>query len=151
MPYEVVIPDAQAAIVDLLLADTVLGGLLATKPTPKGGGPAIYDDGDAPDGQLFPFLTIGAWTQVPNHNFAPDGDGYGWNCTVQIKAIAQRQADLYPVLNAVAGVLQHGLKLSISGYPSSWCDELNVQPMLKVILAGKTTYELPAILRVFVA
>jgi hypothetical protein len=151
MPYEVVTPAIQTVLFELFEADTALAGLLASKPTPRGGGPAIYVDGDVYQGQTFPYLTIGAWTQVPFHNLSPDGTGYGWNCTVQIKATGQRSPDLYDVMSAVFGIVPHGQACQIDGYDSGWFDECNLQPILKSTLAGVVTYELPAILRVYVS
>lgn len=150
MPYEVVIPVIQTALVDLLEADTTLAGLLATRPTSRGGGPAIYDDGEAPQGATMPYLTIGAWTQVGFHNLAPGVNGYGWNCTVQIKAVGQRLSTLYTVMSAAVAVFPQGQAIDVTGYASAWTDEMNVQPMLKEILGGVATFQLPAILRVYV-
>jgi hypothetical protein len=151
MPYAIVTRGAQEAIEDILTADTALTALLASKPSARGGGPAIYDDGDVFQGQTFPYLTIGAWTQVPSHTLSPDGDGYGWNCTCQIKAVGQRLLVLEQVMSLVAGLLEPSTSLDLSGYPSAWVDEMNVQPSLKEILAGVTTFQLPVILRVYVS
>lgn len=151
MPYEVVTTALQTAIEAVLSADTGLTALLASKPTARGGGPAIYTDGDVAQGATFPYLTIGAWTQVPYHSLSPDSTGYGWNCTVQIKAVGQRsQAQLAAILSEVFGLLPHGSRLSVNGYTGVWCDEMNIQPAIKTTLAGLTTYEIPAILRVIV-
>lgn len=150
MPYEVVIPAIQDALIAVLEADSTLAGLLSTKPTSRGGGPAIYDDGDAPQGATMPYLTIGAWTQVGFHSLAPDATGYGWNCTVQFKAVGQRMTVLYQVMGAALAVFPQGQNLDVTGYASAWTDEVTVHPMLKEILAGVPTYQLPAILRVYV-
>ena len=151
MPYEVVTTDVQAAIEAVLEADTGLVALLASKSSARGGGPGIYTDGDVPQGATFPYLTIGAWTHVPFHNLSPSGTGYGWNCTVQIKAVGQRsQQQLADVLSEVFGVLEHGTRLDMDSYNAAWCDEMSIQPAMKTTLAGVTTYEIPAILRVYV-
>lgn len=150
MPYEIATPSIQDALIDLFEADTALTALIASKPSARGGGPAIYDDGDAPQGATMPYLTIGAWTQVPFHNLSPSGDAYGWNCTCQIKATGQRSSVLYDVLSAVMAVTPQGQALTVTGYNSAWTDEANLQPILKSILGGIVTYELPMILRVYV-
>lgn len=147
MPYEVATTAIQNAMEALFDADTGLTALLASKPAPKGGGPAIYDDGDVAQGQLFPYLTIGAWTQVPDHSL---GASWGWNCTVQLKVVAQRQALLQPVLSALMGLVEDGTKFDLTGYGSAQFAEMNVQPVLRETLAGVPTYSLPAILRVYV-
>jgi hypothetical protein len=151
MPYEVAIPVVQDALEALLENDTPLGALIATRPTARGGGPAIYTDGDVPQGATMPYLAIGAWTQVGLHNLAPDTSGYGWNCTVQIKAIGQRSQVLYDVMSAVFELVPQGQALAVTGYSQSWCDEVTLHPMLKTTLAGVTTFELPAILRIYVS
>ena len=151
MPYEVVTTGVQAAIEAVLEADTGLAALLASKPTTRGGGPGIYTDGDVPQGATFPYLTVGAWTQIPFHSLSPGTNGYGWNCTVQIKAVGQRsQSQLAAVLSEVFGLLPHGSQLDVDGYTGVWCDEMSIQPAIKTTQAGVTTYELPAILRVYV-
>jgi hypothetical protein len=122
---------------------------LASKPSAKGGGPAIYEDGEVAQGQLFPYLTIGAWTQVPFHSM---GQGYGWNCTGQIKAVGQRtNASVAAVLSAALAVLPEGLGISVDGW-SGVCvlGEATVQPSIKTTLAGVVTIEIPVILRVYV-
>lgn len=155
MPYEVAIPAIEAALRALMVASTPLTALLATKSTAQGGGPAIYNEGAVPQGAPLPYLTIGAWTQIPFHSLTPDGDAYGWNCTGQIKAVGQLSAtysesSLMALLSKVFAVLPQGLRLTVSGYGSAWCDEFTLQPTLKSVINGVTTFELPAILRVYV-
>jgi hypothetical protein len=148
MPYDVATIEIQETLVAMLSADTSLVALLASKPSAQGGGPAIYEDGSVPQGQLFPYLTIGAWTQVPFHNM---GSGYGWNCTGQIKAVGQRTTGpVASVLSAALAVLPEGQALSVDGYPASCLGEATVQPAIKTTLAGVVTIEIPAILRVYV-
>lgn len=151
MPYGLAIPAIDTALRAVMVAHAPLTALLATKPAAKGGGPAIYADGEVAQGQTFPYLTIGAWTQVPFNSLSPGTDGYGANCTGQIKAVGQRsEAQLMTIMNLVAGLFEQGEALTVSGYSSGWTDEFNVQPTLKTTQAGITTFELPAILRVYV-
>lgn len=159
MPYEVAIPSIDSALRAILVADATLTGLIASKPVARGGGPAIYADGEVPSGALFPYLTIGAWTQVPFHSFSPDGspglDGYGWNCTGQIKAVGQQysgktEMDVQRIMSAIFAVLPDGLGLTISGYDAPCVAEFNLQPAIKTQLAGVVTIEVPAIIRVYV-
>lgn len=148
MPYDVATIEIQETLVEMLAADTSLVALLASKPSSKGGGPAIYEDGEVAQGQTFPYLTIGAWTQVPFHNL---GQGYGWNCTGQIKAVGQRSnASVAAVLSAALAVLPEGQEISVDGYTTSCLGEANVQPAIKTTLAGVVTIEIPAIIRVYV-
>lgn len=152
MPYEIAIPSIEAALRVLLVAHTPLTALLATKPTARGGGPAIYTDGDVPSGATMPYLTLGAWTQIGQHSLTPGSpSGYGWNCTGVVKVIGQRtEASLFAVMSQVFAALPHGEGLTVTGYGSGWVDEFNLQPTLKMTLAGLTTYEVPAIVRVYV-
>lgn len=155
MPYEVAIPAIDAAVRALLVADATVASRLSIKPTPRGGGPAIYTDGDVPSGATFSYLTIGAWTQIGSHNMAPDSSGYGWNCTGQIKAVGQlsgtkNETTLLNLMSAVFAALPHGRGLTVSGYSSGWIDEFILQPSIKTTLAGVVTIEVPAILRVYV-
>jgi len=160
MPFEVAIPSIEAALRALLVAESSLTVLIATKPTAKGGGPAIYQDGEVPTGQTFPYLTIGAWTQTKFHRFSPqgspgEGSGWGWNCTGVIKAIGQlaggkTETTLQNVMTEVFGALPEGERLTVDGYTSAWVDEWNLQPVIKTTLNNITTLEVPAIIRVYV-
>jgi hypothetical protein len=148
MPYDVATLAIQETLIEMLEADTSLVALLASKPSSQGGGPAIYEDGAVPQGQLFPYLTLGAWTQVPFHNM---GAGYGWNCTGQVKAVGQRTAGpVASVLSAALAVLPEGQALSVDGYTTSCMGEATVQPAIKTTLAGVVTIEIPTIVRVYV-
>lgn len=154
MPAEVVLGAMFAALKALLVAYAPLTSLLKVAPAGYGGGPAIYDDGDAPQlnpGTTMPYLVIGAGTQVPWHTMGEAGMGrWGWNCTVMIKAVGQgNEATGLAILSKVATVLYEGQPLTLAGYSSAWCDEITVQPTITTVLAGVTTREWPAILRVF--
>src|SRR5688572_17880580 len=130
MPYEVAVGPIETAIRALLVADGTLTGLLASKPSALGGGPAIYEDGAVYQGATFPYLTIGAWTQVPFHSLGLSGN-YGWNCTGQLKAVGQNrttEAPIRAVMSRVFALLYHGRRLTVTGYGSAWCDEMNLQP-----------------------
>lgn len=147
MPYSLATFDLQAEITALLAADSAFQAACADKPSARGGGEAIYDDGDSPQGQTFPYLTIGAWTQVPFHNL---GSNYGWNCTVQLKAIGQRIPAVQTLMDAAISVLPEGLRFDVTNYGDAQMGEVNVQPMLKEVIAGVPVFSLPAIFRVYV-
>lgn len=149
MPYEAAVGAIHDVIVELLAEDTALSGLIATKPSARGGGPAVYTDGEVATGQLFPYVVVGAWTQVPFHSM---GSSYGWNCTGQIKAIGQRsQAQVLDVLSAALAVLPEGAQIDVTGYASACMGDATVQPAFKSTVAGLTTFEAPAIIRVYVS
>lgn len=149
MPSAVVLGPIYSALKALLAASAPLSALLSTKAI--GGAPAIYDDGSVPQSSTMPYLTIGLGTQIPWHTMGePSASRYGWECTVQIKAVGQgSEASGLAILSEVAAVCYEGKGLGLSGYGSSWCDEFTVQPTLVTTLSGVITREWPAILRVF--
>jgi len=149
MPSEVVLGPVYVELKSLMAAYAPLTGLLAVKTL--GGLPAIYDEGSVPQGSAMPYLTIGLGTQIPWHTMGVVGSSrYGWDCTIQIKAVGQgTEASGLAILGKVATVLREGTDLTLAGYGSAWCDEFTVQPTIITILAGVTTREWPAILRVF--
>lgn len=156
MPSEVALIPIAAALTAVLEADATLTALLGVRPAGFGGGPAIFEEGRAvqnyfgPAVTPKPYLTIGAGTQVPQHSVG-FGARFGWNCTVQIKAVGQgTEATVGAVLSRAVTVLYQGRPLTVAGYGSAYCSEVTVQPTLIVQLAGMTTLEIPAILRVLV-
>ena len=166
MPSEVALIPITAALKALLSSESSVTSLITTKPAGAGGGPAIYDDGSVPQPPAanttppppapYPYLVIGAGTQVPFHTMGgPSAPKYGWNCTLQIKAVGQgfaqtSESAIQLVLSKVVAVCYHGRRLTVTGYASAWCDEFIIQPTLITVLAGSTTREVPGILRVIV-
>lgn len=150
MPSAVALGPIYGTIKSLLAASGSLTALISTKAI--GGGPAIYDEGSVPQTSTMPYLTIGLGTQIPWHTMGEVGSlRYGWNCTLQIKAVGQgSEASGLAILGEVAAVLYDGRELNVPGYGSSWCEEFNVEPTLVTVSAGVTTREWPAIVRVLV-
>jgi hypothetical protein len=149
MPYGVPIPELDTALRARMVAFAGLTALVASKPASQGGGPAIYADGESYQGQTFPYLLIGAWELVPLNNLSPGDDGFGWNITLQIKAVGQKtEAPLYAVINQVAKSLPNGSALTVSGWSFGQIAELVPHSPIKTVQAGVTTVEIPAILRV---
>jgi hypothetical protein len=161
MPSDVVLGPIYTAIKTLLAAHAPLTVLIAVKPV--GGAPAIYDEGAVPQAATTPvppattwapYLTVGAGTQTRWHMFGDANDPtvkrYGWNCTLQIKAVGQgNEASGLAIMSAVATALREGTALTLAGYASAWCDEFQMVPTLITVQAGVTTREWPAILRVY--
>lgn len=149
MPSEVVLPAVYAAIKSLMAGSAPLTALIATKAL--GGAPAIYDEGSVPQSSPMPYITVGLGTQIPWHTMGVSSFArWGWNCTVQIKAVGQgSESSGLLILSEVADVLKEGTELNLAGYGSSWCDEFTVQPTIVTTSAGVTTREWPAILRVY--
>ncbi len=153
MPAGVALLPIYRALRALLVADVTLTGLIAAVPAGLGSGPGIYAEGAVPQGATFPYLTMGAGTQVPDHTMgAPNMARWGWNCTLQIKAVGQGKGEDegLAIMDAVGQVLYDGRPLTVTGYGTAYCDEWTVQPTLVTTLAGVTTREFPAILRVLV-
>lgn len=148
MPAEVVLGKVYTAVMALMAATAPLTALLAVKPVT--GAPAIYDEGAVPQGSAMPYLTVGAGTQLPWHTMGDVGElRYGYNCTLQIKAVGQgtEQSGL-AILSQVATLFYDGKALALVGYGSSWTEEFVVQPTLITTQASVTTREWPSILRV---
>lgn len=162
MPYEVATGSIEEAVRAVLVAYAPLTALIASRPSGRGGGPAIYEDGNVPQGAPMPYLTIGAWTQIGFHTLgASDTDPrWGWNCTGMIKAVGQRalvavpgqepEAAIRAVMSQVFTPLPQGKRLAVTGYGSAWCDEFHLLPALKTAVNNVVTVEIPAVLRVFV-
>lgn len=139
------------ALKTLIGSSTAVTDLIADAPAGFGGGPAIYDDGGAPQsGRVMPDLTVGAGTQV-RFNTIRDS---AWNCTVQIKVTWQGYESVGQTIQAaLAALLYGGRPLTVAGYTSSWIgaapDDYVAQPVLVTTIAGVVTRELPIIVRVF--
>jgi len=149
MPADVALGPIYVALKALLAATGPLTALLATKTL--SGAPAIYDEGSVPQSSVMPYLTIGAGTQVPWHTMGAIGTArYGWNCTLQIKAVSQAgEAVGLAIMSQVAAALPDGVALTLAGYGSAWAEEFTLHPTIITTLAGVTTREWPAIVRVF--
>jgi hypothetical protein len=116
---------------------------------------AVYADGAVPQGAAMPYLTMGAGTQVRSNRFGATQTAtlaplVGWNCTVQIKAVGQGKGEEagLAIMHEVGTVLQEGTELTLAGYTSAFVDEIELFPTLISTVAGVTTREWPAILRV---
>jgi hypothetical protein len=131
MPHEVVLGSIYAALKTALAGAAPLAALISTKRI--GGAPAVYDEGEAAvQGATLPYVTVGAGTQVPFHTMGPVGSArYGWNCTVQVKAVSQgTEAASLAILSQVAVALYEGRDLGLAGYATSWVEEFTVVPTL---------------------
>lgn len=148
MPHEAVLAKVYVALKATLAAYAPLAALLAVKPI--GTGPGIYDDGSVPQAATMPYLVIGAGTQVPDHAMGPDGSArYGWNCTLQIKAVGQgTEAAGLAIITQVFAALPDGAPITLTGYGHAWCEEFSVFPTIVTVLAGVVTREWPVIVRV---
>jgi hypothetical protein len=146
MPHEVALEKIYPAVKTLLAGYAPLTSLLATKAN---GTPAIYDEGEvAVQGSGVPYLVVGSGTQVPEHTMGPGGR-YGWNCTLQIKAVGKgSEAQVLGVMSQVGAVLYDGRDLTLAGYTEAWCSDYVIVPTLIENVSGVVTRSVPAIVRV---
>jgi hypothetical protein len=145
VPSEVVLWRIFAALKALMAAHAPLVALLASKSV--GTGPAIYDDGSVPQAATMPYLTIGAGTQVARDTFQESG----YTCTLQVKVVGQTSEENgLKILSAARTPIKPGTNLTLTGYTfeESYVDTFEVHPTIVTTLAGVTTREWPAILRV---
>lgn len=143
------------ALKTLIAATSGVTSLLATAPAALGGGPAIYDDGAAPQptqatpmSTLTPWLTIGAWTEIQSSALRRRG----WNLTGQVKVTAQgSEAVGQAIVRALSALLMpdDGAKyLTVAGF-TCWVADFSVQPTLIGTVGGPLTREWPILLRVY--
>lgn len=145
-----------AAVKAEIAADVATAALLANAPAARGGGKAIYDDGEAPQptqavpmSTLTPLVTVGAGTAVQSSTLRKRG----WNCSVQVKVIAQgTEATVQAIVAALSALFlpEPGAKyVTVAGFTSSWVADVSVQPTLLELVGGVTTRSVPVILRVY--
>lgn len=137
-----------AAIRAKLAVDTSLASLLADFATGFGSGPAIYEEDAVPGGATFPYLTIGAPTEVP-FNTMGDLQAGGSECTVQVKVFSRKPSRAE--MDAIAGVLFElldGEPMTVSGYGSCDCQFDAAPGDFTEIVGGIRIRQLPLIFRV---
>lgn len=138
-----------AALKTLIGSDATTAALLGKEPFAGAGvnGKGVYDEGAAPQAAVFPFVTVGAGTEVP---FTTHGSR-GWNCTVQIKVIGQGSEAAGLAIVAALSDLLFPLprrRLTVAGYSDTWVDDFSVVPSLTETVAGVATKSWPVIVRV---
>ncbi|HJT96614.1 MAG TPA: DUF3168 domain-containing protein [Mycobacterium sp.] len=139
------------ALKTLIATDATIAALLANAPfSGAGGSPntkAVYDDGAAPQNGSFPYITIGAGTSTQASSLG----ARGWNCTIQVKPIAQSTATGQALVTALSALLMPvpPRTLTVSGLTSCWVDDFNEQPPLIETIAGVPTRSVPIIVRVY--
>lgn len=145
MPAVLVLPAIYAAIVAKLKADVTLTGLLSD------GASGVYNV--APSTAAFPYVEVGAGTEVELNTMGPDGLAkWGANCTVQISARSQSSgagSDL-PVLTIISRVkaLLVGQPLTVSGFASVNVSLDSLPAIFTEVVDNRPTRTQPLILRV---
>jgi hypothetical protein len=144
------IPAVLQALRAALVADGTLTALLAPFAPGFGTGAGVYSENGVPPKAAFPYLTVGAPTEV-RFDTMGDGNARGSNCTIQVKAFSAKMRDdeALAIMAEVKRVLDEA-DLSVSGYGSAVC-EFDIVPDLFVeVVGGVTIRQLPMIFRVYV-
>lgn len=133
------------------MADSTLSAMLAVFATGFGTGPGIYSEGGVPPKAGFPYLTIGATTEVPFNTMGDNGLSGGSECTVQVKAFSAKMRD--DEANAIMDRVKEDLDdttLSIYGYGSSDCQFDSSPGVFVELVGGVAIRQYPVIFRVIV-
>jgi hypothetical protein len=144
------LPGVLAALRAKLVIDTTLASMLATYASGFGTGPAIYSENGVPPKAAFPYLTIGAPTEVPFDTMGP-GNARGSNCTIQVKAFSAKMRDdeALAIMAEVKDLLDEA-SMSVSGYGSVVCEFDSVPDLFIEVVGGVSIRQLPMIFRVYV-
>lgn len=140
------------ALKTLIANDATVAGLIANAPFAGAGGSpnakAVYDDGTVPQGATYPLVTVGAGASVEASSLRT----VGWNCTVQVKPIAQSTATVQAIVAAISAALRPGgnpVELTVTGFPVCRVAEISEVPQLIELIAGATVKSVPMIVRVY--
>lgn len=144
------IPLVLSAMVAALKADGTLGAILTSVPSGFGTGKAVYAANAVPPGATFPYVTVGAPTEIPFNNFGAGAGGS--NLTIQVKAFSTKSADdqLYSIGSAITAVLD-AATLTVSGYATAECELDSVPDVFQEQISGLgIVRQMPMIYRVYV-
>ena len=145
-------PAILAAVRTLLVANVPLAATLAVAPSGLGGGPSIWAESAVPQASAFPYLTLGAPTEVPWNTMGPaDLPKWGSIATFQVKALSKEMADdgNYARIALVKTTLD-GILLTVPGYGSAFCKFDSMATPYTETIGGVVIRQLPAIFRVLV-
>lgn len=144
------LPPVIEAMRALLVADATLTALLAVYAPGFGSGPGIYSENGVPPKAAFPYLTIGAPTEVPFDTMG-EVSARGSNCTIQVKAFSAKMRDdeAFALGKEVLRVLDEAT-ITVSGYGSAVCEREIVPDVFAEVVGGVTIRQLPIIFRVHV-
>lgn len=152
MPSVLATPAVLTAVRAVLVADATLAATLATAPAALGGGPAIYAEDAVPQGATFPYLTLGAPTEIPwNTMGTKDLPKWGSQATFQVKALSKETADdgNYTRIARVKTLLD-GETLTVPGYASAWTEFETAAAPFTEIVGGVVIRQFPVIFRALV-
>jgi Protein of unknown function (DUF3168) len=140
-------PALLEAIVAALKADTALAVRLASVPAAFGSGPAVYGEATVPPKATFPYVTVGAPTEIPMNSFGPDGGGA--ECTVQIKpfSILPANDEVLAIAGLIHGILD-GADLVVPGFGGAACNFELLPDLITEQVRGILVRQLPLIYRI---
>lgn len=146
-PYP--LPPIVAAITTLLKTDPALAAILAPVPSWYGTGPGVYPESGVPSGAAFPYVTVGAPTELPFNRFGA-GAG-GGNCTIQVKSFSKTTTDDqgYAIQAEIRRLLDIDNEFDVAGFGSA-SSEFELSPDLLVEnVGGVIVRQIPVIYRVY--
>jgi hypothetical protein len=140
-------PALLEAIVAALKADTALAARLADVPATFGSGPAVYGEDSVAPKATFPYVTVGAPTEIPMNSFGPDGGGA--ECTVQVKpcSILPANDEVLAIGALIQGILD-GADLVVTGFGGAECNFELLQHVPPENIRGVLVRQLPLIYRI---
>lgn len=144
------LPGILAAFRSALVADATLTAKLAVFAAGFGTGPGIYSESGVPPKAGFPYLTIGAPTEMPFDTMG-DAAARGSTCTIQVKALSARMHDdeALAIMGDVKRILDEA-DLPIAGYGSVQIQCELVPDLFVEVVRDVTIRHLPMIFRVYV-
>lgn len=139
-------PALLAAVVASLRADTALIALLAEVPAGFGTGPAIYGETTVPPKAAFPYLTVGAPTEIPLLTFGEFGGGS--ECTFHVKpcSTAPNEDECYSLGFLIKERLDDAV-LPVTGFGYTEIEFELLPDLLVESLRGLPVRSLPIIFR----
>lgn len=145
------VPRVIEAMREVLVADTTLTAMLAVFAPGFGTGPGIYSENGVPPKAGFPYLTIGAATEIPFNTMGTGGESGGSECTIQVKAFSAKMRDdeANSIMDRVHSDLDDAA-LSVYDYPSACCEFESSPGIFVENLGGVLIRQYPVIYRVYV-
>jgi hypothetical protein len=145
-PSPFAVPALLAAVVASLKADTALTALLSTVPAGFGTGPAVYGETAVPPKATFPYVLVGAPTEIPLITFGPAGGGS--ECTFHVKPCSTQpnEDELYSLGTLIKDRLDDA-DLPVSGFGTVEIAFEILPDLLVESLRGLQVRSLPIIFR----
>jgi Protein of unknown function (DUF3168) len=145
-PSPFAVPALLAAVVSSLKADTALTALLAEIPAGFGSGPAVYGETTVPPKAGYPYVSVGAPTEIPLLTFGEFGGGS--ECTFHVKPVsaAPNEDELYSLGILIKDRLDNA-DLPVSGFSTAEIAFEILPDLLVESVRGVLVRSLPIIFR----